>query len=383
MQGMAVREQSGRSGAKLTALAAALALGAAVVSPPTPAQTAAQGAANAVFQAVGKSVVSVHVFAGKPGARKRVSLGSAVVIAPGRVVTNCHVLESGLSAGASARELAIEVKVAGERSGHKARLANADPARDLCVLEATGLDAPVAIQGTSRSLKVGQPVYAVGSPHGLELTLSGGLVSSLRRVESESIIQTDAAISPGSSGGGLFDGNGRLVGITTFGVLGGQNLNFALPVEWIRDALVRGVTSQDFTEIMAAVRKMRQGGAGAKGATADGGRWELAGSSPHGYAVYVDTGRLTRAGSQAQAWILHNYDKPVDRAGADTVRSRVLLAEIDCAGSRWTLRHSSTYAATFATGRRLSADDLSPTEADYRPTTPGGVMDTVRMAACR
>ena len=333
---------------------------------------------NAVFQTVGKSVVSVHVFEGTPGTRKRVSLGSAVAIAPGRVVTNCHVIASGLSAETSARELAIEVKVAGQRAGHKARLTNADPARDLCVLEVAGLDAPVAVQGSTRGLKVGQPVYAVGSPHGLELTLSGGLISSLRRTESEPIIQTDAAVSGGSSGGGLFDGNGRLIGITTFGVRGGQNLNFALPVEWIRDASVRGVTSQDFTAIMANVRKAVQGGASAKGASADGGRWEFAARSRPGYNVFVDPGRLVRSGTQVQAWILHNYDAPVDRPGIDTVRSRVLLAEIDCAGARWTLRHAATYTSANATGRRLSADDLNPTEADYRPAKPGDPMDMVR-----
>jgi hypothetical protein len=217
----------------------------------------------------------------------------------------------------------------------------------------------------------------------LELTLSGGLISSLRRTQSEPIIQTDAAVSGGSSGGGLFDANARLIGITTFGIRGGQNLNFALPVEWIRDASVRGVTAQDFAAIMAQVRRLAQGGAGAKGATADGGRWAFAARSPQGYDVYVDSGRLTRTGAQAQVWILHNYDAPAERRGADTVGSRVLLADIDCAGARWTLRHAATYAAAFATGRRLSADDFEPTAADYRPATPGGVMDSVRVAACR
>ena len=347
------------------------------------AQTDAAGAGNAVFQAVSRSVVSVHVYETRMQGRKRVALGSAVAIAPGRVVTNCHVLALGIAADTNARDLAIEVKVAGQRSGHKARLTNADPARDLCVLEVAGLDAPVAALGSTRGLRVGQQVYAVGSPHGLELTLSGGLVSSLRRTESEPIIQTDAAVSGGSSGGGLFDGNGRLIGITTFGVRDGQNLNFALPVEWVRDASVRGMTAQDFSAAVAQLRKMVQGGAGAKGTSADGGRWQFAARSPQGYDVYIDAGRLARSGAQAQVWILHNFDAPAESRGLDAVGSRVLLAEIDCAGARWTLRHAATYAAAFATGRRLSADDLDPTAADYRPAAPGGVMDRVRTAACR
>jgi S1-C subfamily serine protease len=121
-----------RASRRLAAVAIALFAGA---DGPALAQPAT-GAANAVFDAVSKSVVSVHVFEAKPGARKRVALGSAVAIAPGRVVTNCHVLASGIAADTKARDLAIEVKVAGQRSTHKARLANADPTRDLCVLPA-------------------------------------------------------------------------------------------------------------------------------------------------------------------------------------------------------------------------------------------------------
>jgi len=357
---------------------------------PVHAQSGGAGAANAVFEAVSRSVVSVHVFEGRPGARKRVSLGSAVAIAPGRVVTNCHVIAPGLSSGTSARELPIEVKVAGLRTGLKARLSNADPARDLCVLDVAGLDAPAAAIGTARGLKVGQPVYAVGAPRGLELTLSGGIISSLRSNllgkdfpdDSMPIIQTDTAISGGSSGGGLFNGEGRLIGITSFGVRDGQNLNFALPADWIRDLSLRGVDASDFADILTYWNKRRQGGAGAKGATADGGRWAFAVRSPQGYSVYLDTGRLTRSGTQAQVWILHNFEAPADRPRADTALSRVLLAEIDCAGARWTLRHAATYTAHFANGRRLSADDLHPTDADYRPAAPGDVMDTVRRAAC-
>lgn len=81
-------------------------------------------------------------------------------------------------------------------------------------------------------LKVGEPVYTVGAPQGLELSLSEGIVSQLRGGPPP-IIQTTAAVSPGSSGGGLFNAEGELVGITTLQVEGGQNLNFAVPVEWI------------------------------------------------------------------------------------------------------------------------------------------------------
>jgi tetratricopeptide (TPR) repeat protein len=91
---------------------------------------------------------------------------------------------------------------------------------------------PIPVRRSS-DVSVGERVYAIGSPGGLEVTLSEGLVSGLRDFENVSVIQTSAAISHGSSGGGLFDSEGRLVGITTFFLKGGQNLNFALPGEWI------------------------------------------------------------------------------------------------------------------------------------------------------
>jgi serine protease Do len=71
-----------------------------------------------------------------------------------------------------------------------------------------GYIAPAVVVGSTKSLKVGAKVYAIGAPKGLELTLSDGIVSSLREVEGGQYIQTTAAISPGSSGGGLFDENG-------------------------------------------------------------------------------------------------------------------------------------------------------------------------------
>ncbi len=94
-------------------------------------------------------------------------------------------------------------------------------------------------------LKVGAKVYAVGAPHGLELTLSEGIVSSLREFEGSNYIQTTAAISNGSSGGGLFDENGALVGLMTFNYTKGQNLNFASPVEWVEELPKRSVKADE------------------------------------------------------------------------------------------------------------------------------------------
>ncbi len=92
---------------------------------------------------------------------------------------------------------------------------------------------------TTSAVQVGHAVYAIGNPKGLDLTLSAGLVSSLRRNPTGQLvlIQTSAAISGGSSGGGLFDDSGQLIGLTTIGSVGAdtQNLNFAVRSEWIAE----------------------------------------------------------------------------------------------------------------------------------------------------
>ena len=89
-------------------------------------------------------------------------------------------------------------------------------------------------------VRPGQTVFAIGSPQGLDLSISEGIVSSVRESRLGPLIQTTAAISPGSSGGGLFNVSGQLIGITTFQSKTGQNLNFAVPADWIADMQTRG-----------------------------------------------------------------------------------------------------------------------------------------------
>lgn len=154
--------------------------------------------------------------------------GSGVVVAPQALVTNCHVLAK-----------AKRVSVRREKENHDAKLAMWDVKRDLCQLAVPTLRAPMVGVADSSRVVVGQGVFAIGNPKGLELTMSAGLVSSLRKNASGQLvlIQTSAAISGGSSGGGLFDDKGELIGLTTLGSVSGdaQNLNFAIPSEWVRE----------------------------------------------------------------------------------------------------------------------------------------------------
>lgn len=152
----------------------------------------------------------------------------------GHVVTNYHVVE-----GASEAEVRLN-----DGRTYKAGLVGASPMHDLAVLRIdVAFDGPPAVPiGTSNDLKVGQKVFAIGNPFGLDYTLTSGLISALDRSLSEGgvtirhLIQTDAAINPGNSGGPLLDSAGRLIGINTAiyspsGAYAG--IGFAVPVDTV------------------------------------------------------------------------------------------------------------------------------------------------------
>ena len=160
--------------------------------------------------------------------------GSGVIVRPGIVATNCHVVGNG----AAIRVYEARSRRAQTDTPYRAAIYAERRDDDLCLLIVAGLNGAAAKIRRAKTLAVGEKVFAIGAPKGLEYSLSAGVVSQLRGGGNDApIIQTDAAISPGSSGGGLFDGDGNLVGITTFKRRGAENINFAIPAEWILDAL--------------------------------------------------------------------------------------------------------------------------------------------------
>ncbi|MDB5887427.1 MAG: hypothetical protein JWM03_299 [Rhodocyclales bacterium] len=156
--------------------------------------------------------------------------GSAVVIEKHRLITNCHVL------GKAGSFSLIKDKVS-----YKGTLEEVDLEHDFCLISVADshFDAPAVKIADSDQLSVGQRVVTLGNPRALEMTLSDGLISRLQHGDDDQLeaIQTSAPFSPGSSGGGLFDVEGRLLGITQrINVqTGSQNLNFALPINWLRE----------------------------------------------------------------------------------------------------------------------------------------------------
>ena len=154
-------------------------------------------------------------------AGRDVSQGSAVAVSKQELITNCHVVENSPFIVVIQKDHVTEAK-----------LVKSNQASDRCVIrvESVGLS---SIQGVRifSDLSVGERVYSVGTPSGLEQTLGEGLISGLRENKGIKLIQTTAPISPGSSGGGLFDASGNLIGITTFMLRDTQALNFAIAAE--------------------------------------------------------------------------------------------------------------------------------------------------------
>lgn len=227
------------------------------VTPSTPATVVVSAEDQPVEGAAAKvvpSVVNVAVqktIAGPFGTSTSSGNGSGIIVsADGYVLTNNHVVE-----GADR----ILVRLGTEDVA--ARVVGTDPSSDLAVVKVARTGLPAAEFGSSDGLKVGQTVVAVGSPFGLDKTVTSGIISALHRsnlAESSqdvaaytNLIQTDAAINPGNSGGALVDLLGRVVGVNTLisspsGQLGtpqSAGIGFAIPIDYaksIADQIIAG-----------------------------------------------------------------------------------------------------------------------------------------------
>ena len=163
-----------------------------------------------------------------------VSLGSGFIVDDsGIIVTNYHVIDGGYS---------VIVKLTDGRELNVVEILNYDVDRDVAILKVKGDNIPIVKMGDSEQLINGQKVVAIGNPHGLENTITDGIISQRSREmpvlpNNYKFIQTSAAISPGSSGGALLNTQAEVIGVTTMALMDAQNLNFAIPINDIKPLL--------------------------------------------------------------------------------------------------------------------------------------------------
>lgn len=190
--------------------------------------TTGSNRAQTVYRMVADSIYAIQ---STEKASQRVASGGAVAISEDYLATNCHIIINPSN---------IYVTI-NEREKH-AKLYSAHD--DLCIISVDGMKFNPVKMRRAKSVNIGEDVYAIGNPEDFERTISDGIISNKLNNHGIIILQTNASISHGSSGGGLFDHDGNLVGITTSSKSSdsAQNINFALPTEMIEAALLEPTT---------------------------------------------------------------------------------------------------------------------------------------------
>ncbi|HEU0176744.1 MAG TPA: trypsin-like peptidase domain-containing protein [Blastocatellia bacterium] len=152
--------------------------------------------------------------------------GSGFIVTPkGAVVTNLHVVQGAAS---------LRVKLPGGDAYKTSDLIDVDDAKDIAIVKVKGYKMPVVTLGDSDKSEIGEAVVAISSPEGLVNSISTGVLSGVRRFDTHRVFQITAPISQGSSGGALFNSSGEVIGIITYLSKSGQNINFAVPINYAR-----------------------------------------------------------------------------------------------------------------------------------------------------
>ena len=241
-------------------------------------------------------------------------LGSGFFVQSDQVATNLHVVEG------AARGYA---KLVGHKAKHDIEGITAiDVKRDLVILKVSVLGVPTVSLGDSDTVLVGETTYAVGNPHGLEGTFSQGIISSVRTVGVDKLLQLTAPISPGSSGGPVLNGQGKVIGVSVATFRGGQNLNFAIPSNYLATLLTQvGPTKQLSQAKPIGTRRSifaGLGGRSAEGVTGDKLTWTYA-HSPTGNYTFSLRSRLRESVRSVYCFVIF-YDAQGDPIDVDVVQ---------------------------------------------------------------
>jgi V8-like Glu-specific endopeptidase len=158
-----------------------------------------------------------------------ISLGSGFFVRENIIATNLHVVEGATTGYA---------KIVGKKQKYDvAGYVAIDNKMDLVLLKINDANVPSLPLGNSSKTAIGDEIYAVGNPQGLEGTFSKGIISAIRTIEKDTLLQITAPISPGSSGGPILNNEGNVIGISIATFKGGQNLNFAIPASYLATLL--------------------------------------------------------------------------------------------------------------------------------------------------
>ena len=290
---------------------------------PAPSLVGTKADIGSVADRVRPAIAQLKVERGRSGS------GSAVFFrSDGHLLTNAHVVEGATSVTvvlATGREIAAQV-------------VGSDAASDTAVVKVDGGPFPVAELGSSRDLKVGQEAIAIGSPLGLSggPSVTVGVISALHRTVRtrtgtalSDMVQTDAPIAPGSSGGALLDGNGRVVGITTAVAMtdtGAEGFGFATPIDSARSVAEQLLTTGKVVTVWLGVEGMDLDSTTALALKVDGGAMieqvkpdspaAQAGLAPRDVIVAVNGKPVTSMGMLVQSVRAH---RPGDVCTVDIV----------------------------------------------------------------
>jgi len=156
------------------------------------------------------------------------SLGSGFLVSPNVIATNYHVIENSYSGYVKLVNEDVLYEIEGV-VGYNIQY-------DLALIKISN-NIGTQVSYKSSSIDIGQKIFAIGNPLGLEGTISDGIISGLRNIDGVPYLQISAPISPGNSGGPVVDENGDVIGVATYTYSEGQNLNFAVPVKYVRELL--------------------------------------------------------------------------------------------------------------------------------------------------
>ncbi len=282
--------------------------------------------------------------------RQAVSIGSGFYVDHRQIATNFHVIEGGVEGYA---------KRVGEKTKWEIEGITAiDVKRDLVILQVNpfslrslkGKSGEPLPLGDSNAVQVGDPIYAVGSPKGLEGTFSQGIISNIRKVGTDKLLQLTAPVSPGSSDGPVLNGAGEVIGVSVATFRGGQNLNFAIPSNYLKSLIAKVGTAKPLSKTKTATSERSiladLGGKSTEGITVGRFTWSSFG---RGYTFSLRN-HLREDVRNVRYFVIFNDDAgvPID---VDIREYRGLIPaglakRIEASVSHWSVKDLSTRRAS-------------------------------------